>query len=408
VTAFATLLRGISPSRAIKLIATAVFLYATGGPAVFAKSDNSQTFWIEQRELSEQRQKAPEQKPAAAPRKTVREPRDFVPTEATRVGADNGPVEPTFFIDVIGDSLAILAAQGLRDAFADNPKIAINGRARDSSGLVRDDFYDWVKAAHDLVAERSDKNRIDFVVIEIGINDLQSIKDGADSLDPLTDRWREIYGKRVEAMVEPFRQAHIPTLWLGMPPMHSEKFNDQIAKLNEIAKEHAEKAGAKYIDIWNAFADENGAYSAFGPDVNGQIVRLRIADGVYYTKAGARKAAQFLESDIRHAFESAKPADQLVDLPPDLEHAATDINAEIRREMGLGPAPGEAEALESAKPLAGPVLSLTARPLSPGGALATRPAWANSAVAALNVLATGVAPPAKAGRADDFAWPPQR
>jgi uncharacterized protein len=398
-----------SALRVLKLVLLTVFLYATCGPAVFAVGGNSATFWIEQRQLSEETQKSIEQRPAPAPapRKTVREPRDFVPTEATRVGAENGPVTPNFFIYVIGDSMAILAADGLRAAFADNPKIVVNGRARDSSGLVRDDFYDWVKAAKDLAAEKTDKNHIDYVVMHIGINDIQSIKDGADSLDPLTDRWREIYGKRVEAIVEPFRHAHIPVLWLGLPPMHNDKFSDQISKLNEIVKEHAEKAGAKYIDIWNAFTDENGAYSAFGPDVNGQTVRLRIADGVYYTKAGARKAAQFVESDIRRAFESVdKPPDQMVDLPPDLEHAATDINAEIRREMGLAPPPaGETAPIDTNKPLAGPVLPLTTRPLSPGGALATRPAWSSGTVAALNVLATGVEPPAKPGRADDFAWP---
>jgi hypothetical protein len=400
------LLKRRSVSRALKLVLLAVFLYATCGPAVFARSDNSATFWIEQRQLTEEKQKSIEQRSATSPRKSTREPRDFVPTEATRVGADNGPVTPNFFIYVVGDSMAILAADGLRAAFADNQKIVVNGRARDSSGLVRDDFYDWVKAAKDLVAEKSDKTHIDFVVMHIGINDIQSIKDGTDSLDPLSDRWREIYGKRIEAVVEPFRQAHIPMLWLGLPPMHNDKFSDQISKLNEIVKEHAEKAGAKYIDIWNAFADENGAYNAFGPDVNGQTVRLRIADGVYYTKAGARKAAQFLESDIRHAFESVdKPADEMVDLPPDLEHAATDINAEIRREMGLAPAPGEPAPVESSKPLAGPVLPLTARPLSPGGALATRPAWSSATVVALNVLASGVEPPAKPGRADDFVWP---
>ena len=402
-TANRPLWKRFAGSRAMKLIATALFLYVTGGPALLARSDSSQTFWIEQRELSDQRQKAIEQQREPARRPAVR--RDFVPTEATRVGAGASPVAPTFFIDVIGDSLAILAADGLREAFADNPKIAVNGRARDSSGLVRDDFYDWVKGAHDLVAEKNDKTHVDFVVMQVGINDLQAIKDGAESFDPLTDRWSEIYGKRVEAVVEPFRQAHIPLVWVGLPPMRNERFNDQVAKLNEIVKAHAEKAGAKYIDIWNAFADENGAYAAFGPDVNGRIVRLRIADGVYYTKAGARKAAQFVEGDIRRAYESAKPADDMVDLPPDVEHAATDINAEIRREMGLTPSPGQLAPLEPAKPLAGPVLSLTARPLSPGGALATRPAWANSAVAAVIVLASGVEPPAKPGRADDFVWP---
>ena len=399
-------------ARAGKLIAACVFLYVTGGPALQASNDNSQTFWIEQRHLEEQRQKSQEPRATPAPaHKVLRERRDFVPTETTRASGDGAPAAPTFFVDVIGDSFAILAADGLREAFADNPKIVINGQARDSSGLVRTDFYDWVKAVHDLVADRSDKNHIDFVVMQIGLNDMQAIKDGADSFDPLTDRWRDIYGKRVETVVETFRQAHIPMVWVGLPPMRNDQFNAQIAKLNELLKEHVEKAGAKYIDIWNAFADENGAYAAFGPDVNGNTVRLRIADGVYYTKAGSRKAAQFIEGDVRRAFDAVKPADNMVDLPPDVEQAATDINAEIRREMGLAPPnssePNETAPADAAKPLAGPVLSLTARPLSPGGALTTRPLWTGGAVAAVGVLSSGVEPPAKAGRADDFAWPPR-
>ena len=403
--ALGPLLRKLAGSRAVKAIAAAVFLSMAGGPAVMASSDNSQTFWIEQRQLNEQRQKAREQR-APAPAPKARQPHDFVPTETTRAGgADSGPVQPTFFVDVIGDSLALLTADGLREAFADNPKITISSKARDSSGLVRDDFYDWVKAAHDLVAERSNKNRIDLAVMEIGLNDMQAIKEGGDSFDPLSDRWRDIYGKRVEAVAEAFRQAHIPLLWIGLPPMKNDKFKDQMSKLNELIKDHADKAGAKYIDIWNAFADENGAYAAFGPDVNGRIVRLRIADGVYYTKAGARKAAQFVEGDIRRAFDAAKPADDMVDLPPDVEQATIDINAEIRREMGLAPNSSEVAPPEADKPLAGPVLNLTARPVSPGGALLSRSPWSNGGDAALNTLASGVEPPAKAGRADDFAWP---
>jgi uncharacterized protein len=392
--------------RNAKLLAVALFLYAVGGPALLAKPDNSQTFFIEQRQLEEQKQqKAQPERPAPAPKHPAHQaPRDFVPTETTRTDGTGAPVEPTFFVDVLGDSLALLTADGLREAFADNPKIAVNSKARDTSGLSRDDVFDWVKAAKDLVAE---KKRIDYVVMEIGINDWQPIKDGADTLDPTSDRWREIYGRRIEAVVDAFHEAHIPVLWVGLPPMHNDRFNDEVSKLNELYKDQAVKAGAKFIDIWDAFADENGSYNAFGPDIEGRTARLRASDGVYFTKAGARKAAQFVETDIRRAFDSAKPADDLVDLPPDVEHAAIDINAEIRREMGLAPGPDALAPTETNKPLAGPVLSLTGRPVSPGGALATRPAWANGAAVGANILASGVEPQAKLGRADDFSWPPQ-
>jgi len=377
--------------RTVKLLAALLFVYATGGPALLARDDHSQTFFIEQREIADQK-KAQEIK--------ARKPdKDFMPAETTRPrDVAHAAVPATFFVDVIGDTMALQTAQGLSEAFANQPEIAVSNKGRDSSGLVRDDYYDWLKAARDLVGE---SGRIDYVVVQLGINDLQPLKDGATSVDALSDRWREIYAQRIRALADIFRQAHVPVLWLGLPPMRNAAFNAQIAKLNEMYKENAEAAGAKYVDIWDAFADENGAYSSFGPDIAGQSARLRTTDDIHYTKAGARKAAQFLEGDIKRAYEGAKPTNDFANLPPDIEQAANDINSLIRREMGVAPGAGSGLSMESDKPLAGPVLSLTARPLAHEGALSTR---ADLALAT-GALVTGLEPGSKIGRADDFAWP---
>jgi hypothetical protein len=50
-------------------------------------------------------------------------------------------------------------------------------------------------------------------------------------------------------------------------------------------------------------------------------------------------------------------------------------------------------------------LPLTARPLSPGGALATRQSTLRATEPVERVLAQGAAVDPKPGRADDFAWP---
>jgi len=383
-----------------KIIAVALFLYATGGPAVFAGSQSPMDFILQQRQQTEQ---APASKPAPA-RPAHKPVRDFVPSEATRAPGSIGgtPIEPTFFVNVLGDSLGVYAADGLTQAFVDKPEIAVVNRAHESSGLVRDDFYDWFRIAHDLAAA---KDKLDFVVIIIGINDLQSLKDGADALDPLSDKWRELYGERIERLVAPFKLAHVPVAWVGLPPMRSERFNAQVVKLNELYKERAEKAGAQYIDIWDAFADEDGAYDAYGPDINGQNAKLRAADGIHFTKAGSRKLAQFLEADIKRAFDAAKPQNDIASLPPDIEQAANDINAQIRREMGVPAPAGASPSAELEKPLAGPILSLTARPLSPGGALVTRQLAAREGGTLERVLAQGAPIEPKSGRADNFAWP---
>ena len=125
------------------------FLYATGGPAVFAGSQSPMDFILQQgREQADQAAKA---KPVQAPR-AHKPVRDFVPSEATRAPGDIGgtPIAPTFFINVLGDSLAVYAADGLTQAFADKPEISVINRAREASGLVRDDYFDWPKIAHDV------------------------------------------------------------------------------------------------------------------------------------------------------------------------------------------------------------------------------------------------------------------
>ncbi len=323
---------------------------------------------------------------------------DFVSTLATRA-----PVHPTFFVAVLGDSLAILASQGLTDVFADKPEISISDAARDLSGLTRDDYYDWPKAARDLAAR---KQKIDVAVVMIGINDLQPLNDGADLLDPLGDRWRAVYGQRVENLIAPFRDAHIPVFWVGLPPMSDERFNAQVIALNEIFREHVEKAGGKFIDIWDALADQSGQYAAFGPDVDGQNTKLRSGpNGISFTKAGSRKLAQFLETDIRHVFDKTKPQGDIAALPPDVKQEADDINAEIRREMGADKlrAGGPASAPKLA---AGAIMSLTTRPSSAHGELLDTVGAASADLGdEAHALRLGQTAEPHVGRADDFIWP---
>jgi uncharacterized protein len=387
-------------ARALRLAAVAAFGVALAAPAAPAQEGGLGGF-LQQLFGGGQ----PAKPPDAAPAKPKKKVRDFVPATTTREPGTPGgaAVQPTFFIDVLGDSLASLAASGLTEAFADKPEIAIADKSHDASGLVRADYFDWPKAAHDLA---TGKDHIDFVVVMVGINDLQAMRDGADNVDPLTDRWKAAYAARIDAVLAPFQAAHVPIAWVGMPPMRTDRFNADIVKLNEVDRAEVEKQGAKYIDIWDAFANQDGQYDASGPNVDGQIVKLRGPDGIHFTKAGGRKVAHFLEAEIRRVFDKGRPQSETADLPPDIEQAAGDINAQIRREMGAPEEPGAPPALEAPKPLAGPILSLTGRPLSPGGALASRepnPPGETDLVA--RVLLHGEPADPRSGRADDFSWP---
>jgi hypothetical protein len=311
------------------------------------------------------------------------------PPEPRPVGKPS--VQPTYYVAVLGDSLGQMLGSGLTEAFADVPEIAVLRKARESSGLVRDDFYDWTKAARDLVASNE---KINIAVMLIGSNDRQTVRTASGTYDARSPKWEEIYAARVAAIAEIFHEKKIPLVWVGLPVMKSERFSADMIAFNEIYREHASNAGATFVDIWEAFGDDKGRYSATGPDVNGQTVKLRTADGVHFTTAGARKLAHFVEGEIRRNFEEVKAqsAPAIAALPSD-----------------AGPVPAEPSAAPP-KPLAGPVMPLNAPYVSSGGQLATRakqPPGPLAGPRALidHVLVKGDPLEPKSGRADDFSWP---
>jgi hypothetical protein len=65
--------------------------------------------------------------------------------------------------------------------------------------------------------------------------------------------------------------------------------------------------------VWDGFVDETGRFNVQGPDFEGQTRRLRTGDGVYFTKAGARKLAHYLEREIRRVMT---PGSEPIALPP--------------------------------------------------------------------------------------------
>ena len=375
--------------------------------------------------------------PTSTPRAVARKRKKPAPPREASAPAAPSPPSPTAskFVYVLGDSLAISAAEGMIDDLQAKPDIGVVVRARDASGLVRDDYFDWAKAARDLAAAReaeakdsetrnaapkekdgapapakpAAREKVDFVIVVMGINDMQPMRDGKDYVDPLSDRWKEIYAQRIQAVVAPLRAAHVPLVWVGLPPMRSEKFNAEMIALNQLFKDNAERAGAKFLDVFDDFADQSGQFDAFGPNVEGQKVKLRGSDGIHLTPAGGKKLAHFLDVEVLDALDrKATPNTDIAALPPDVNKATDDINEQIRREMGQpGATPGPLRAPEAAsaplpppKPEAGAIASLGARPASPGASLASAASPAPGE--AEQLLRRGEPPKAAPGRADDF------
>ena len=351
---------------------------------------------------------------------------------------------PANTVLVLGDSMADWLAYGLEDALGDSPELGVVRRHRTASGLIRYDArnetQDWAHAAREAIVAEKPK----FIVMMVGLNDRQPIRErqpqartpgaaGASAAPPLvgspaatatpaappaeadaerdpsttimapeqsrprpgfithefrTEPWSDAYAKRIDLTVAALRSAGVPVFWVGLPSIRGGKATSEMLYLNDLFRSRAEKAGATYIDVWDGFVDENGRFMVQGPDVDGQIRRLRVSDGVHFTKAGARKLAHYVEREIRRVMTRGLG-------PVALPQTEPQQQTPVAR-------PGS----PTARPLAGPVVPLTAianagDTLLGGGE--TR--GASNHPSAARVLVNGRAIASPAGRSDDFAWP---
>jgi lysophospholipase L1-like esterase len=212
------------------------------------------------------------------------------------------PAGDRYRVLVIGDSLADGLWSGLFRAFQEDANMEVINKSKPSSGFVRVDSYDWTKDLDDILKDGT----YQIVVVMFGANDNQAIKSGKEYVKPGTDAWDELYGQRVEAFVKKLRGKGLAVYWAGLPIMRSPDDSDDAEALNDIYREKSFINGAKFIDTWSGFTDESGRYSAVGPDMSGQIRRLRDDDGVHFTSRGYLKLAHFAEKEIRRDLSLAK------------------------------------------------------------------------------------------------------
>ncbi|CAN7718630.1 SGNH/GDSL hydrolase family protein [Bosea sp. LjRoot237] len=403
------------------VLAAALLLLATGGPTSIAQNPMPpgripsappqgrslfNMFWqIPERPAVQQRQ--PRERVAPAQRRAP-----------TRVVVRDDPVIPKVDVNhhvlVIGDTLAGQIAEGLEDSLGDRADVAVVSKAKADSGLVRTDFYDWPKAAGELLAADA---KVMVGVVILGPNDRQVIREGDVTHEPLSERWLQLYKARIDAVAAAFSARRVPLIWVGAPPMQNARLSADLITLNDLFRKGAEAGGGQYVDLWAAYVDGENRYTATGPDVNGQIAKLRLGDGVHFTKAGARKAAHFVDVVIRRLLEGT-PTQNVIALPtlpetraplaPDLQPGG--VERLIDRMVSGLPADIPLVPVVPPRPLAGPILPLTGAIAGSGDtALITsvQEARGRGDVAAGldRVFGQGIAPDPRPGRADDFSWP---
>jgi hypothetical protein len=340
-------------------------------------------------------------------------------------------VKPGTTILVLGDSMADWLAYGLEEAFADDSEVGVVRKIKTVSGLIRSEQRneDWLQTTRDNLAAETPS----YIVVTLGLGDRQPIRERVSARDPApsaapepgqsqtgqgeanepaqeakpdtsrkpaagategktksvtyefrSDQWAEEYIKRIDAALSVVKSKGVPVLWVGLPAIRGTRSRSEVSYLNDLFRNRVEKAGSIYVDVWDGFIDEDGAFMTHGPDYDGQTRRLRSGDGVHFTKAGAVKLARYVEREIKRLM-----------LARSTPMAMPEPQAPAR--------PGE----PAARAVIGPVVPLNgtsptgAEELAGGGPV---PRSLADPVAS-RLLVRGEPVPPQAGRADDFSWP---
>lgn len=288
---------------------------------------------------------------------------------------------------VVGDFLANRTADGLSTAFAHAPGVVIVDRSNGSSGLVRDDYYNWPEQARSIVEEVQPS----IIVVQIGSNDRQQLLVNGEREPVRSTNWLAEYERRTQLLIDELRVRNTPLLWIGLPAFKSPSMTTDMVAFNGVFRLQIEKAGGEFIDIWDGFVDEEGKFIFTGSDINGQQVRLRGSDGINMTKAGRRKLAFYAEKSIRRL------------LGDDAAEGVSALDSANFPEIFMPAAPGEnAAAIMRTLPVA-----MTDPALDGGSALlGEMPATAGLVRSPRDKLVLdGALPEAPEGRVDNFAWP---
>lgn len=251
------------------------------------------------------------------------------------------PDNDLYRVQVYGDSIAEGLLAGIVETFAGDTRLQVQRTRHAIGGVLRNEFVDEVQT----IESNLSRTPMHVVLVMVGLYDRYPWRPlNTNRRVPVgSDEWKAEYARRVDRLMKVFKARNSALYWVGLPIMRRPEFNDDVQMINEIVRERAYVNGQKFIDVFSQFADENGAFNAYGPEIDGKIRLLREADGIHFTQVGNRKLAHFVERELRRDLNQAR-SDRAVPL------AGTEVEQKRVRQIRL-----QAEANAAPKGVAPPV-----------------------------------------------------
>ncbi len=235
-------------------------------------------------------------------------------------------------IAVFGDEFSQDIAWGLKDAFSKAPDVKVEIYSQPNSGIIYRAKSNPLGDAEAFFAAHP----FNFAVVMVGLNDRREIparKDAegnevAPALEFRTDEWARAYQREIDRIRLAFAKQDKPVFWVGLPPVGSEDLAADMRYLNDLVSSRLTERDEDFIDVWDAFSDEDGNFSFRGPDLNGQDVRLRLKNAIRFTQKGRRKLAFYVEKLVIRVLSQSVDEDVLP------KHLASADESALREGLG--------------------------------------------------------------------------
>jgi len=258
------------------------------------------------------------------------------------------PDNDVYQVTVFGDTYAEGLLAGLTEAFTADVRLNIQRQIAPISGIAAPDFDAKAAALEQAISTQP----FNIAVVMVGEDDRVQFKNADGKRVAVGgDEWITEYTRRVDRLMHAFKRKSAGVYWVGLPILGRSDANEQAQRMNDVIRERAYLNGYKYIDAYQGFTDENGGYSAYGPDLEGAIRLLRLRDGVNFTDAGNRKLAHFVEKELRSDLMQAKSNRNVPLLGAEAEQAKINPDNAVKT-----PAPSSPVAAASAPAPRAPVV----------------------------------------------------
>ncbi|MCH9807928.1 MAG: DUF459 domain-containing protein [Alphaproteobacteria bacterium] len=213
------------------------------------------------------------------------------------------PQGDTYNVRVVGDSLAEGVVYGLKTALQSEGRISVSTQVYSFTRITANSFRkNLSKLKRNLAGAQTH-----IAVIMLGTQDRRRIRTPNGRRQWIgTPEWRTEFARRVDRTMKVLKSAGIALYWVGLPNMRSRDADAGAQIINEILRERAYLNNVKFIDIYSSFAGEGGGYSAFGPDLAGNVKRLRWRDGIHFTGQGYAKLSHYVAREVRRDLARAK------------------------------------------------------------------------------------------------------